>query len=79
MRISLKQKPAEGEGGVMNGKDALKHRCTGNVLLGGGGGGKPFAQKTSSRKLPMQIVTNETYSRKETRAIRCKNIGRTGI
>ena len=39
------------------------------------GGGKPFAQKIL-RSCPNFY---ETYSRKETRAIICNNIGRTGI
>ena len=56
------------------------HRRTGNFLpwVGGGGGvggGKPLAQKIL-RSCPNFY---ETYSRKETRAILCNNIGRTGI
>ena len=42
---------------------------------GGWGGGKPFAQKI----LASCPNFYETYSRKETRVIRCNNIGRTGI
>ena len=48
------------------------HRRTGDFLSGGGGGGKPFAQK-NSYKLPKFLQNRRT----ETRAIRCNNIGRT--
>ena len=50
------------------------HWRTGNFLPGGGGGGKPFAQKTLA-----SCPNFYKKSRTETRAIRCNNIGRASI
>ena len=57
---------------VSNSLFISSHRLTGNFRLGGGG--KPFAQKIIA-SCPNFYKTVE----KTTRAIRCNNIGRTGI